>query len=307
MSRKSEALKTILKKFGGKCDHNSIDEILEAMGECEFSGGGSGGVSSWNDLTDKPFGEEVVYGDTLTWDGNMEGKTTVEVALDDGMLYLVKVSDVVPTIDDLSNGVTATVSGMGSMEIPAEETMTGDGYINAGNAMFVVSTPNTTVEEIGLTFAETGTYFMSQDGMYISELTINGYTGLEATETVKIPAKYMPTETEVVFTVDKLPSALNASTTEVTCNKSVATLFGAYKDSVLHGIIKCYTEIDNAGNIIKKTEEQAKPYSVGISEDLQLNSTGMMIGFDVHDGLNILRYVLSVAKAENTMVVTRTK
>ena len=46
------------------------------MAKAMAGGSGGGGVSSWNDLTDKPFGEEVeevvlfdgtaVYGDTLT-------------------------------------------------------------------------------------------------------------------------------------------------------------------------------------------------------------------------------------------------
>lgn len=64
MSRKADALKVLLKKFGGECEYDSIDEILEAIGECEFTGGG--GASSWSDLAIQ---NRVLYdGEVTTFD-----------------------------------------------------------------------------------------------------------------------------------------------------------------------------------------------------------------------------------------------
>lgn len=142
--------------------------------------GGSGGGGEYF---------ETVYGDTLTWDGNIDGKPFIEIDLgEDGIMYLVKVSDAIPTIDDLSNGIIATVAGVGQQEVPTEAITAGDGYISV-EAMVIISAPNTTIEDMGLTFAETGIYLMSRDSMYVSELTINGYTGFEST---RLKYEYLP-------------------------------------------------------------------------------------------------------------------
>ena len=63
----------------------------------------AGGVTSWNDLEDKPFGEEVT--EPIVFDGNVEGKVTVlapTASLLGADLLLVKVSDVAYTAEELS-------------------------------------------------------------------------------------------------------------------------------------------------------------------------------------------------------------
>lgn len=51
---KVEKLKNLITKFGGNSeDVQSVDEALDRLCACEIGGG----VSSWNDMTDKPFGE----------------------------------------------------------------------------------------------------------------------------------------------------------------------------------------------------------------------------------------------------------
>lgn len=61
----------------------------------------AGGIKSWNDLEDKPF-EEVPKMYLATWDGDMTGRTTIDIS-EFGLSgsYLVKVSDEVYTEDEL--------------------------------------------------------------------------------------------------------------------------------------------------------------------------------------------------------------
>lgn len=71
-----------------------------------------GGVSSWNDLTDKPFYEE---GTNITWDGNTEGLESIDAFPDmPGAMVMCKVSDLVLTPEDVIGGklsVTSLVTG----------------------------------------------------------------------------------------------------------------------------------------------------------------------------------------------------
>lgn len=62
-------------------------------------GGGSGGATSWNDLTDKPFYKEVTE-TVIEWDGNTDGMIVVDPENDYGQYY--KVSDTV--YDNLPDG-----------------------------------------------------------------------------------------------------------------------------------------------------------------------------------------------------------
>lgn len=72
--------------------------VVDKQPEKPTSGGG--GASSWNDLTDKPFGDETPA--PITWDGNPEGRDSI-------MEMLYKISDEVFTIDQL---IGATVQRM---------------------------------------------------------------------------------------------------------------------------------------------------------------------------------------------------
>lgn len=78
---------------------------------------GGTGVSSWNELLDKPFGEERVESQVIIeYDGSTEGKTTAEAFLNtDGSQtangYFVKVSELTPSATDL---VGAAVKGGGT-------------------------------------------------------------------------------------------------------------------------------------------------------------------------------------------------
>lgn len=151
----------------------------------------SGGASSWNDLTDKPFGE--VYSDTLTWDGDSTG--LVSVVMLDMPEYgvrqnLVKVSDAVPTAEDFSNGVSCVMSD-GSVYT---EITSADDDIIVAEGCIVVLHDNCTLPN-GVFVEKAGTYFVEGlvDGdppSYAASITINGYTGFGSVKT--IDTKYIP-------------------------------------------------------------------------------------------------------------------
>jgi len=147
------------------------------------------------------FGETTITSDTLTWDGDTEGRYNVF-----GMFY--KVSDAMPTLADLLNG--GTISYMNTDEpftsgnvVDAESLGLGEGCIvitdvngnpMAGVALKVGATA--TLEGTTITFEETGTFLLRQQistnaYIHIEKLTINGYAGFEITQIKKIEDRFV--------------------------------------------------------------------------------------------------------------------
>lgn len=144
------------------------------------------------------FGEitSTIESDTLTWDGNTEGLENL-----DGAYF--HVSDVVPTLNDIHQGFSITMSNMGSGEnetvsISAEEaasiTLEENGVL-AFDVMIVLTLPLTYTMDDGTTIRyPAGVYFGKLPDAYISSFTINNYKGFTTTNTklVKIDKKYLP-------------------------------------------------------------------------------------------------------------------
>lgn len=114
------------------------------------------------------FGESETGGDTLTWDGDTEGRAVC--AFDPSSPYY-KVSEAVLTQADLSNGASVTLSNgytytisASEIEVDLDAVVIGVGAMSIGENM---------AAEIG---CETGTYFASA-GAHTTSLTIPGYTG----------------------------------------------------------------------------------------------------------------------------------
>ena len=156
----------------------------------------TGGVTCWSDLTDKPFGEKTVMGDTLTWDGNTEGRTKVFV---DEYQDFVYVSDNIPTIEDLQNAVTM-VSKCGdrteTWKLEPDWIVDHDDYIDV-DGTFITKMDNVTVSVFEgnreVTLPKAGIYFwwVHGDGEWLESLTINGYNGFPRTEITPLPNKYL--------------------------------------------------------------------------------------------------------------------
>lgn len=151
----------------------------DANGNVQIETGG--GVTSWNDIEDRPFGD--VYGDTLTWDGNTEGLICVEG------FPLYKLSDEIVTMSDLKGGFSFVIGGEESF-IDAETAQglfAEDGFAFMEIIAFV---PYDSYEIEGLVFPSAGTYLMSDSGIFVSRLTIEGYG--KFVESITIDAKYLP-------------------------------------------------------------------------------------------------------------------
>ena len=140
----------------------------------------SGGVKSWNDLTDKPFGDESV---TIEWDGNTEGLTEIELM----GLYAYKVSNLTPEPDQLVGGTLV----LGSDTIVIEESNIGNmresGFIavlGTDKALAYITYEDNVSVTNGLVFPEKGCYFFLHGDAYISSLT---YGSLK-----KLDPKYLP-------------------------------------------------------------------------------------------------------------------
>jgi hypothetical protein len=149
-------------------------------------------------VKNKPFGETVVMGDTLTWDGNTEGLMRVEG--EGGFLVLYKVSNATPSIEDFASGASYDATGPDgnpdTTELTADDIESLiDGIILVDMVIVVhENAANVELEDMGgLSFPEPGTYFASSaDGSYTSSLTIPGYTGFPAKTVKPIDEKYLP-------------------------------------------------------------------------------------------------------------------
>ena len=144
----------------------------------EYGGGGGGGSAS------EYF--ETVGGDTLTWDGNTEGLTGVDLdGAGTNTHYLV--SEITPTTEALAGGVVLTASGASVTDVYD----TGVGLIVIGSfTCFIVHENAVGVDIDGLFFPKAGIYIATGGEGEIS-LTINGYTGFTTT---KLKKEYIPVD-----------------------------------------------------------------------------------------------------------------
>jgi hypothetical protein len=177
------------------------------------SGGGSGGVTSWNDLEDKPFGE--VPSDTLTWDGNTEGKASVYVSAYNATLY--HVSNSAPTVSDLTNGGTYALNVFTPTDFDSTD------YIQAvtpviifdGGAIFIALEDTTYNSQQVIK----GTYLVNDRGAYVKSFKVNGYTGFTSIKT--IDEKYLPEGIGTGGDVDLSSYQTKTDSTLATSDKTV--------------------------------------------------------------------------------------
>ena len=136
----------------------------------------------WDKIDGRPFGESTTYGDTLTWDGNTDGKAIVGD-------MVCHISDAVPTIEDCANGVMATFAD-GSTAMGTATPM-GEGLLMLADSEGILCVATDNLEFNGMVFPKKGIYVI-YDGLYVSSLTINGYNGFERKEITPVPTEYLP-------------------------------------------------------------------------------------------------------------------
>ncbi|MBQ3521000.1 MAG: hypothetical protein IJA50_03765, partial [Firmicutes bacterium] len=203
-----------------------------------------GGVSSWNDLTDKPFYETTTYSDAITWDGNTSGLVNAM-----GMFY--HVSDVIPTLEDLQQGGSLVFGGN---EIPfANSNVLDVSAVGMGNDAIlillngsdplagVVLKAGATVTMQGMTaiFERAGIYFMNSTayGAYTSSLTINNYRFVE-NKIKTLDPKYLPNNDGVVFLSTNM-NMLEPYNATAICNKTYTELMSMSDAGLSTAIIQC--------------------------------------------------------------------
>lgn len=262
-------------------------------------------------LTPLPFGETTVMGDTLTWDGNTEGLYSV---LD--IMYLV--SETVPSLEQLQNGFTITgvygteettqeftsenvidieKAGAGTNLILIETDMLPIIIATSDNATMIEGDTTITVEKAGVYFP-----YVVEDGvgMYFSSFITKDTSVIK-----KIDQKFIPTETEVVFTIDgDLPSAIGATRT-ATCNKSIAELFGAYRSELINCSIKNNQEFLNGDEVTQETTREFKPYNVTIANNIESGYESISIGFADNSATSVSHYAIGVNTTSNEIIVIR--
>lgn len=209
-----------------------------------------GGVSSWNDLTDKPFGEATTYSDTLTWDGDITGREYVEAVVNGANVRIVHISDTVPSNEEFAKGGQYILNGE-AQTFTAADLLSSDrgGSIRYGTlfCVFYVREDNTPLGASGFsaTFPKKGIYFATIPSMdyAVTGLSINDYTFVE-TEIKKIDQKYLPKpKADIVFTTSDFP--FNSEVT-VTCNQTFGQLQAMSIEELL-GAISLYNNGDKSG------------------------------------------------------------
>ena len=164
--------------------------------------------SSWNDLEDKPFGEEILNGFDYTFDGNLSNRQILNCTIDGRTEQCIKIANIVPTEEQLQSMTFTVVNEdedlIRNYEYESYAFDIEDGYIyrryqvptnsnwHAVACLIIVQTDKAAVD-LGL--YETGIYHTSlMDAVdnklfdYISELHISG----ECENIVQIQEKYIP-------------------------------------------------------------------------------------------------------------------
>lgn len=147
-----------------------------------------------NSTGELPFGETTVMGDTLTWDGNTDGLEFVDAG--EGMV-IYKISDAVPSFEDLQQGGTLVVAGetteiSSDTVIPMGETL----YAFGGNPSLGMGVTQDNADLMGIPVSKKGFYIFVDPSISYTDysLTVNNYTGFEATKVKTIDPKYLPVE-----------------------------------------------------------------------------------------------------------------
>lgn len=158
-------------------------------GNIEVEAGAGGGVSSWNDLTDKPFYEEEVALD-IQWDGEIGDRVYVDLN-GDGSQLMVHVSDYTLTKELVGTtiGFTATddngVTTDETIVLSSEHIISYMGMTIIGESQAVVI-PHDNFEFMGeLVFPKAGLYFAKAEGQFVT----TSLTG-EVTVVHKLDEKY---------------------------------------------------------------------------------------------------------------------
>lgn len=251
------------------------------------SGGSTGGVSSWNDLTDKPFEAPKVY----EFDGNTEGLDS----FNDGKANFYKVSDDILTTEQLVGG-TITVSQVNTnaepftIDIPSDISE-GYGCIPCEFVFVVYDYQEMTSSgPHGIVIPSNGIYFAKSDIFTVIKLTTHAKT---------IDKAYLP-----AIEVDDLPSIPLSKIKDcpvVTFNVSLSTFVGSssptfnasYDGYTLNELLTCM----QSGNVIFETSDGFRMFTITVD----YNDTHLFVNLLVAYGQKLYSVDLVFKKSDGSV------
>ena len=149
---------------GEPTDAETGDVWLDtSLNPSEKPGGSTGGVSSWNDLTDKPFESPKVY----VFDGNTEGLDS----FNDGTANFYKVSDDVLTTEQLVGGTLTIFTVTESIIFDISSNIKENNVCIALRGVYVVSNYQEISAAGGIVIPSNGIYFAKSDRITVTKLT----------------------------------------------------------------------------------------------------------------------------------------
>lgn len=179
----------------------------------------------WNNLKNRPFGEETTYSDIITW--NRDANNTPFTMFNETPFYLI--SDNTPLYENLVNGISLVISspdGNETISIEYGDITNENGLIYSGeeSLFYIVPEDNYTytIEDISVTFPQKGVYILWENDIPygVTSISFNGYE-LKNKHIKTIDSKYIPaefvTETELNTKQDIISiSTLEGTTSETT-------------------------------------------------------------------------------------------
>ena len=158
------------------------------------------GVTSWNDLPDRPFGEKSVV---LEWDGDTTDKVVVTVPV--GGLY--KVYDTVVSLEGLTVNEVITSDGK---SVSASVSTLGNGSFGVVSTemTFIIVAAEDNFETMGQVFPEKGIYFLDINGMFLARCELNDITPIDE--------KYLPESVKGSYRIDVMVNPTSNGDFEVT-------------------------------------------------------------------------------------------
>jgi len=186
------------------------DEMMKAL----VCNGGGGGVSSWNDLTDKPFDKkEIMY----SWDGVLDGHDTFK----DGSTF-VKVSDDLPTPDEIG-ALYLYMDGTPQSSLSGSSHYSDDTVWHDKMWGFLIVCYSTTIKMSGtreVNVPSTGIYFNADYASW----------GIGGKSVKHIPEEYIPSVFPKLLSVEVGEIDVNGALKNITANMSQAEAFKAVKE-----------------------------------------------------------------------------
>lgn len=152
--------------------------VIDAIIARKLCGGGGGGSVpkplTYDYMPEGYPKKSVLFG--IEWDGNTDGLTSVDVS---GLTFY-RVSDIVPTNDELLGGIVGRSDGVDELTVTSDNIRYLSEYIiQAVGAVIIAQKDNATWEEV--LFPQKGIYFLKiDDSSYVSRLTKYNYTAVDS-------------------------------------------------------------------------------------------------------------------------------